>query len=538
MVKISFTFDDGAGVNAMDPVGDLIISDGRSDVVVKTTYLDSWLEALIRAYKRVRAEEHVTVRVPEEPQPILIDGLPDGRLTITRSGKAVLAEAPEALEAALKAVSRSFLDAIQELPETSRNKIIDPIRQFATSPRAGPDSEKLRQARWGLARTLLFGRDGGPSPQQQAQTAASPAANNCRVYRYYSGLANPATCATPAQASSGNNGNVMGYFYQDTSNPSLGHTATFTYDNVNRLATAVSTGGLAYNQSYGIGSGGYDQYGNGGCKSGSTGLCTSIGFNSSNNRVSSIAGVSTSYDAAGNMISDGVYAYTWDPDGRLRWISPSANPGLNYAVSWYNYDALGERVDSDNVTYGTRSEYLYGIEGNIIASYDVGTATWQAQSLFVAGRMFAIYQPGPAQTQFVHVDHLGSCASTTNQAGNLTQDMLWGAWGQIYSSAPTCSWYAGTPNDILSPNLYFNPNREYASGFQRWFTPDPENAGADPSNPQTWNMYAYAGNNPTTNTDPTGELYCGPADENSTSNCVLDEEYFKEQRSVQGLYVL
>jgi hypothetical protein len=38
-------------------------------------------------------------------------------------------------------------------------------------------------------------------------------------------------------------------------------------------------------------------------------------------------------------------------------------------------------------------------------------------------------------------------------------------------------------------------------------TPDPYNAGVDPTNPQSWNMYSYVINNPLDLTDPTGMDY-------------------------------
>jgi len=49
------------------------------------------------------------------------------------------------------------------------------------------------------------------------------------------------------------------------------------------------------------------------------------------------------------------------------------------------------------------------------------------------------------------------------------------------------------------------PNRMYASQYGRWLTPDPAGTKAVTlTDPQTWNMYAYVRNNPTTLTDPSG----------------------------------
>ena len=80
-------------------------------------------------------------------------------------------------------------------------------------------------------------------------------------------------------------------------------------------------------------------------------------------------------------------------------------------------------------------------------------------------------------------------------------------WGQ--------DWLGGTPEwhfaafeyGDSATGLYPTLNRQYANGEGRWLSPNPDNAGADPRNPQTWNMYAYAGNNPATNVDPDGEDY-------------------------------
>jgi RHS repeat-associated protein len=53
--------------------------------------------------------------------------------------------------------------------------------------------------------------------------------------------------------------------------------------------------------------------------------------------------------------------------------------------------------------------------------------------------------------------------------------------------------------------LYDFPAREYHPGEGRWISPDPAGvAAADPTQPQSWNRYAYVLNDPTSNVDPSG----------------------------------
>ena len=64
--------------------------------------------------------------------------------------------------------------------------------------------------------------------------------------------------------------------------------------------------------------------------------------------------------------------------------------------------------------------------------------------------------------------------------------------------------FTGKERDSESGNDYFGA-RYYASTMGRFMSPDPSQLEyADPTNPQSLNLYSYGWNNPLTNIDPTG----------------------------------
>ncbi len=81
---------------------------------------------------------------------------------------------------------------------------------------------------------------------------------------------------------------------------------------------------------------------------------------------------------------------------------------------------------------------------------------------------------------------------------------------------------------------------------QRWGrfnSPDPGNIGADPANPQTWNAYAYVGNNPLGLIDPTGMSSCaasnnwcglGSPGASPTSNPAAYQNFISQQMYAGG----
>lgn len=66
------------------------------------------------------------------------------------------------------------------------------------------------------------------------------------------------------------------------------------------------------------------------------------------------------------------------------------------------------------------------------------------------------------------------------------------------------SLFTGKERDAESGNDYFEA-RYYGSSMGRFMSPDPSGLLAQkPQDPQSWNLYAYARNNPLINIDPTG----------------------------------
>ena len=69
---------------------------------------------------------------------------------------------------------------------------------------------------------------------------------------------------------------------------------------------------------------------------------------------------------------------------------------------------------------------------------------------------------------------------------------------------PSPNHFTGLETDAES-GLDHTLNRQLASSYGRWLTPDPAGRkAATLGDPQTWNMYAYAGNNPPRSATPAG----------------------------------
>lgn len=108
--------------------------------------------------------------------------------------------------------------------------------------------------------------------------------------------------------------------------------------------------------------------------------------------------------------------------------------------------------------------------------------------------------------QYNHSDWLGSARLRTTPSQTLSGDTAFAPYGETY--APTgSSWIQFTENgnQIAATGVQDFFYRHYHPVQGRWLSPDPAGlAAVDPSNPQTWNRYAYVANSPLNATDPLG----------------------------------
>ena len=297
----------------------------------------------------------------------------------------------------------------------------------------------------------------------------------------------------------GNNGSVMGYYYQDTTNPSLGHTATYGFDALNRLTSAVATGSSTYNLTFAVG-----RYANMTCQTNgrTQGLCTNLTFNVTTNHITTSG---YTYDAAvplrgplRGMTADGTgtgsHTYQWDAEGRLLSVDSGATENETY-------NAVGQLAQFSTPTYV--SNQPYDPAGQFLGQYNSSGGFWWEEDVRLGGRILA-YNLGGVHTVFLHKDALGTSRQATGPGGGVLQDQLFYPWGQSWQSLGTWQEQGFAAFDYLhtSDNLYPTPFRNYASVQGRWLSPDP--FGGNITNPQSLNRYAYVLNNPTSFVDPLG----------------------------------
>jgi RHS repeat-associated protein len=283
-----------------------------------------------------------------------------------------------------------------------------------------------------------------------------------------------------------NNGRIT----QSTDRAS-GEVVNYTYDSLNRLASAQATNG-SWGNAYS-----YDGFGNLTAKTVTAGSAPNFAasYNPATNQQNGL-----NYDANGNVAmpngsapydvenrllysADGAYAFGYDPQGKrvLRQTASGTYPGP--------------------LTYSSEFSF-YGITGQLLATFVIWSTTDSTQSIYP-------YQAMPAALKNVYFGGRlileSGMAVVTDRLGSVRTGASYYPWGEDRGSAANQQIKFGTYFRDL-PGEDYADQRYYNSNAGRFYTPDSTTGNL--VNPSSWNKYAYTNGDPVNFNDSHGRYAC------------------------------
>lgn len=214
-------------------------------------------------------------------------------------------------------------------------------------------------------------------------------------------------------------------------------------------------------------------------------------YNNLNQQVT-LNGQAQTYDANGNLLSDGSRTFSWDAENRLIRITYANQPGKETS---FVYNGLGQRVRKISTPAGGGSPVTT-------------TYTWCEDKICAASNSNGVqkqyveegeYEPGSGQNVYYGTDHLGSVRRAFTATASPAYD--YDPYGRLISpDAPITDYaYAGLMIDPDS-GLYLSSTRAYDPIAGRWLSRDMIGEEAD----QSLNLYAYVDGDPMSKIDPEG----------------------------------
>jgi RHS repeat-associated protein len=213
------------------------------------------------------------------------------------------------------------------------------------------------------------------------------------------------------------------------------------------------------------------------------------------NQLTNLSGQALTFDAVGNLTSDGQRNYAWDAENRLVSITYPGQPGK---LTTFTYDGLDRRRTISSTPPGggsaTTTSYVW-CDGAICQARDGSNAT--ARGYYDEGE----YVPGaPAQTLYYGIDQIGTVRrvfASTSSAPAYGYD----AYGApLQATAPITDLIYGGMLYNADSGLYLATYRTYGSIAGRWLSRDPMDGLPDPIG----NLYEYGAANPVSFIDPLG----------------------------------
>jgi RHS repeat-associated protein len=209
-----------------------------------------------------------------------------------------------------------------------------------------------------------------------------------------------------------------------------------------------------------------------------------------NNQLTQWKGASLTYDANGNLTSDGTNTYNWNARNQLVSISGGASAS-------FQYDPFGRRVSK---TIGGTTQYLYD-GANPVQEISGTTAS---ANLLTGGVDEYFQRTDSAGARSFLTDALGGTLALADSTGTLQTQYTFEPFGNTsVTGTATTNSFAYTGRELDATGLYFYRARYYSPTLQRFISEDPIRLGGG------MNLYAFVHENPTSNADPMG-LDSGP----------------------------
>jgi RHS repeat-associated protein len=170
----------------------------------------------------------------------------------------------------------------------------------------------------------------------------------------------------------------------------------------------------------------------------------------------------------------------------------------------------------------------------IVDSLKRAAMTYVRAALLLLSFVFATspsFAQGGEEVVYFHADAIGSVRLVTDANGQVVERYDYLPFGEPYppsASVVETRRFGGKERDAET-GLDYVGARYYASQTGRFTTVDPGHVNGDIFDPQSWNAYAYARNNPLKYTDPTGTEYeiCAYGGSGSSGSCgSVSDQYF------------